>query len=301
MSELEHNEWAGTTYGTGLMHRWLIGALRILDVRLVYLFVYIFVVPPTMVVNKRARRVIYDYFRRHRGYGLVMSWFMTYRNHCAFAEVVIDRFAMYAGKKFKVDVPDYDRFDAMMKRPEGFVQLSSHIGNYELAGYSLKAVEKPMNAIVFAGEKESVMANRNRLFAAHNIRMIPVSADMSHVFESDRALNHGEVLSMPADRMFGSKKHFALDFLGSKAPFPQGPFVMAAAHDVGLLYVAVMKKGGKRYEIEIEKIDLPAEGSIREKARQAAQKYVSILERTLERHPEQWYNYFDFWQDERSE
>ncbi len=41
---------------------------------------------------------------------------------------------------------------------------SSHIGNYEIAGYSLPTEEKRFNALVFGGEKESVMTNRNRLF-----------------------------------------------------------------------------------------------------------------------------------------
>ena len=37
-------EWAGTTYGNGLMHRWLIASLRIMDVRLQYVFAAIFIV-----------------------------------------------------------------------------------------------------------------------------------------------------------------------------------------------------------------------------------------------------------------
>ena len=36
--------WAGTTYGTGWMHRWLIAVLRWMDIRLLYIFSSIFVV-----------------------------------------------------------------------------------------------------------------------------------------------------------------------------------------------------------------------------------------------------------------
>ena len=45
---------------------------------------------------------------------------------------------------------------------------------------------------------------------------------MGHLFEINAALANGEVVSMPSDRVFGSDKHLAIDFLGEKAKFPYG-------------------------------------------------------------------------------
>lgn len=283
------------------MHRWLIRFLRVIDVRLLYVFAYIFIVPPTMVVNSSARKTIYRFFRTKFGYGALKSIWMTYRNHCAFSEVVIDRFAMYAGKKFKITMDGYDMFEKLSKSPSGFIQLSSHIGNYEIAGYSLVAKDKRFNALVFGGEKKTVMANRSRLFEANNIRMIPMQEDMSHLFVIDSAISDGEILSMPADRIFGSQKGFIIKFFGEDAKFPQGPFILAAVRNVPMLFVAVMKSGAKHYHITIRKIESENSGRTSLRAMQLASEYAGWLEAIVRKHPIQWYNYFDFWTNNESD
>ena len=197
--------WAGTTYGNGWMHKWLIRMLRWMDIRLLYAFSAIFIVPVCLILNE-SRGIIYRYFRERLGYAPMKAAWKTYVNHCQFSQVVIDKFAMYAGKKFDVEVEGYEHFLHLAKQKDGFIQLSSHIGNYEIAGYTLVAEDKPFNALVFFGEKQSVMQNRRQMFADTNIRMIPVSSDMSHLFEIDHALQNGETVSMPADRIFGSPR-----------------------------------------------------------------------------------------------
>lgn len=295
MSELRHDNWVGTTYGNGWMHRWLVRFLRIIDVRMLYAFTFVFIVPPTMVINGKARRLTYQFYRRRIRYGKLKSTWMTYKNHCAFSQIVIDKFAMYAGKKFQIEIDGYDRFLLLADQKSGFVQLSSHIGNYEIAGYSLVAKTKRFNALVFGGEKASVMANRSKLFEGNNIRMIPMMPDMSHLFVINQALSDGEIMSMPADRVFGSQKTFSIDFLGAKAKFPQGPFLLTAMRDVPMLFVSVMKTAAKKYHISIKEIVSPTNGDTRSKAEELAERYVSFLEATVKKYPTQWYNYFDFW------
>lgn len=295
MSELKHENWAGTTYGNSWMHRWLIRFLRVIDVRLLYAFAYTFIVPPTIVINSSARKAMYDFFRTKMKYGALKAAWFTYRNHCAFSEVVIDKFAMYAGKQFEITMDGYDHFEKLSKEASGFVQVSSHIGNYEIAGYSLVAEDKRFNALVFGGEKESVMANRSNLFDRNNIRMIPMKADMSHLFVIDSAISNGEILSMPADRIFGSQKGFSADFFGQTADFPQGPFVLAAMRGVPMLFVAVMKEGAKHYHITIRKITTCESGNMKSRAKALATEYVKQLETIVRKYPTQWYNYFDFW------
>lgn len=295
MSELRHDSWAGTTYGNGFMHRWLIKLLKAVDVRIVYAVANVLVVPPTMAVNGKARKTTYAFYRKGLSLGKMRSLWMTYRNHCAFSQVVIDKFAMYAGKQFHIDIDGYDKFLELANKPDGFIQLSSHIGNYEIAGYSLVAATKRFNALVFGGEKDSIMANRQRMFGRNNIRMIAVKEDMSHLFELNAALADGEIVSMPADRVFGSPKHFVIDFLGRPAAFPQGPFVLAAARAVAMLFVSVIKSSSKGYHITVRELASAPAATSKATARQLAENYVKMLEAAVLSHPEQWYNYFDFW------
>jgi predicted LPLAT superfamily acyltransferase len=286
--------WDGITYGSGRMHRWLIRLLGWMDVRIIYWFSNIFVIP-VCVLFRPGGRIIYRYFRQRHQFSRWKSAWNTYVNHCRFSQVVIDRFAMYAGKRFKVDIRGYDEFLKLTERPDGFVQLSAHVGNYELAGYSLKSERKKMYALVFFGEKESVMHNRHKMFDGNNIRMIPVSSDMSHLFELDRALSEGQIVSMPADRFSGSDKAVTFPFLGSEARFPMGPFSVATMRGLDVLAVNVMKTATKRYTIFVKPLHYDKEAPRKEQIRQLAAAYVTELEHIVRQYPEQWYNFYEFW------
>lgn len=294
---MAEQEWAGTTYGNAWMHKWLIRMLRHIDVRILYLFVAIFVIPVCLVLNP-SRGIAYRYFRHRIGYGRMKSAWKTYVNHCLFGQVVVDKFAMYAGKKFDVEVENYNEFlERASREEEGFVQLSAHVGNYEIAGYTLVCQNKRLNALVFAGEKASVMQNRSKMFADTNINMIAIQPDMSHLFEIDKALADGEIVSMPADRINGSQKCIEHDFLGAKAKFPLGPFSVATMRGLDVLAVNVMKDSLTSYKIYVTPLAYDKEASRQEQIRQLSSAYVAELEKRVRQYPTQWYNYFEFWQE----
>lgn len=293
---MAEQEWAGTTYGNAWMHKWLIRMLRHIDVRILYLFVAIFVIPVCLVLNP-SRGIAYRYFRRRIGYGRLKSAWKTYVNHCLFGQVVVDKFAMYAGKQFDVEIENYNEFTTRASRKEeGFVQLSAHIGSYEIAGYTLAVEGKSFNALVFAGEKASVMQNRDKMFAGTNIKMIAIQQDMSHLFEIDKALTDGGIVSMPADRINGSQKCIEHVFLGAKAKFPLGPFSVATMRGLDVLAVNVMKDSLLGYKIYVTPLAYDKEASRQEQIRQLSSAYVAELEKRVRQYPTQWYNYFEFWQ-----
>ena len=285
---MAEQEWAGTTYGNAWMHKWLIRMLRHIDVRILYLFVAIFVIPVCLVLNPS----------RGIGYGRLKSAWKTFVNHCLFGQVVVDKFAMYAGKQFDVEIENYNEFTTRASRKEeGFVQLSAHIGSYEIAGYTLAVEGKSFNALVFAGEKASVMQNRDKMFAGTNIKMIAIQQDMSHLFEIDKALTDGGIVSMPADRINGSQKCIEHVFLGAKAKFPLGPFSVATMRGLDVLAVNVMKDSLLGYKIYVTPLAYDKEASRQEQIRQLSSAYVAELEKRVRQYPTQWYNYFEFWQE----
>ena len=287
-------QWPGTTYGNEWMHKWLIRLLRFIDTRVLYLFVAVFVIPVCLILNP-SRGIAYRFFRKRMGYGRLKSAWKTYVNHCLFGQVVVDKFAMYAGKKFKVEAEGEEHFARLAAKDEGFVQLSAHIGNYEIAGYSLISKDKCFNALVFAGEKASVMRNRGKMFADTNIKMIAIQPDMSHLFEIDQALTKGEIVSMPADRISGSQKFIEHDLLGAKAKFPLGPFSVATMRGLDVLAVNVMKTSLGSYKIFVTPLPYDKEASRQEQINQLSGAYVAELEKRVRQYPTQWYNYFEFW------
>lgn len=286
-------EWAGTTYGNAWMHKWLIRLLRYTDVRILYAFTSVFVIPVCLLINPSAG-ITYRFYRNRMGFGRLKSALKTYQNHCLFGQVVIDKFAMYAGKKFRIEIEGLEHYKELTTREESFIQLSSHMGNYEIAGYTLPQDKKTLNALVFFGEKESVMTNRARLFSGTNIKMIPIRPDMGHLFEIDQALQRGETVSMPADRIFGSQKKLLIPFLGQVANFPYGPFSIATMRGLQVLAVHVMKEKSRTYKIYATPLLYNLEAPRQEQIKELAEIYVTELERMVNLYPTQWYNYFEF-------
>ena len=286
--------WVGTTYGNSWMHRWLIRLLRLFGIRAIYAFMAVFVIPVCLIVNP-GRKIIYRYFREIWGLQPLTAFMKTCKNFYLFGQVVIDKFAMYGGKKFDVEIEGYDHYLRLAEQPEGFILMSAHVGNYEIAGYTLKAEKKVFNALVFGGEKQSVMENRNRMFRDSNIRMIPIGSDMSHLFEINKALSDGEIVSMPADRLFGASRQMSHTFLGKEAAFPAGPFAVASSRSLDVLAVNVMKTQAERYKIFVTPLHYDKQAPRKEQAAQLLAAYVAELERIVRQYPEQWYNYFQFW------
>jgi predicted LPLAT superfamily acyltransferase len=157
------------------------------------------------------------------------------------------------------------------------------------------AKAKHINAVVYMGEKSSVMENRMRLFSRTNIGMIPIREDMSHLFEIDRALSDGEILSIPGDRIWGSQKALKAVFLGREARFPMGPFSVATMRGLDVLAVNVMKSSWTKYTICVTPLPYNKEAPRKQQIDQLLHAYVAELERLLKQYPTQWYNYFDFW------
>ena len=276
----EEKKWAGTTSGSNRMHGYLISVLRHIDVRLLYLFSYIFVIPVALVRNP-SRKTAWDFYRNHLGYGRLKAAWYVYLNHCKFSQVVIDRFAMYAGKKFKVEVEGMDIFSSLASRDEGFVMMSSHIGNYEIAGYSLVSDTKTINAVVYGYEKQSVTDNRNNMFRKTNIRMIGIREDMSHLFEIDRALAAGDIVSFPSDRYMGATKTITAPFLGQEAKFPMGPFSVATMRGLDAIAVNTMKEGSRSYRIYVTPLEYDKSASRKEQIRQLSAAYIAELEKRV--------------------
>ena len=290
---LQHNDWSGRTDGLPWMQRSLIAMFRVLPLGLLY-GVMALVVPFYMLFGK-GYKTTYRFFREGFGYGKLKAFWNVYVNHFCFGQVILDRFAVYAGKKFDFKVEGQPVSDELEKRPEGFIQLSCHVGNYEMSGYSVHSRYKKLYILAYSGETETIMSNRQREFARHNVEMIMVKEDLSHLFALNSALDNGDIVSMMADRVFGSQKVVECQFLSKTTKFPMGPFSIAIQKNASVLAVFVMKEGMKKYHIFIEKVNYDTSANKREQVVQLAQNFVLVLEKMIRQYPTQWFNYYDFW------
>lgn len=290
-------QWKGTTGGTPWMQKALVFFLGWMNLPFVYSGMAIVIVF-YMIFNHQGYITQYHFFHLRMGYNPLKAFWNVYLNHFRFGQIILDRFAVYGGAKFKMDIEGYDLYTSCQKSTEGFIQLSSHIGNFELAGYMLSPAPKHIFALVFGGETETMMKNRSRVLGLQNIHLIPVDNEMGHVYTLNTALQEGNIVSMPGDRIFGSQKSIHCQFFGKEAHFPMGPYILAASRNTPVLSIFVMKKSVYKYQIYIQKVDLPETAerlTTRKKAEALAQTFATQLETIVRRYPNQWFNYYEFW------
>ena len=276
------------------MQKALIVVFKVVPLEVIY-GVMALVVPFYMLFNHKGYTSMYHFFRRRLGKKPLSAFWHVYLNHFAFGQVVLDRFATYAGRRFKLEIDGNENFLRLCEGEKGFVMLSSHVGNYEQAGYMLRSDRKSFNALVYAGESATVMSERNKQFAGSNIHMIPVQADMSHLFIINKSLDEGNIVSMPADRCFGSTKSVPCQFFGATAQFPLGPFATAVQKEVPALAVMVMKEGAHSYRAFVRQLPVDTTLPHRKQMAALAQSFATTLEEIVRRYPHQWYNYYEFW------
>ena len=220
-------------------------------------------------------------------------------NHYRFAQVIIDRFAVYGGRKFRFEVEGLDQYNLLAEGESGFVQVFSHAGNYELAGYELRQPRKRLYALLFRDGSQTIMDNRASVFAPNGVEMVFVQPDMSHIFLLSNVVRDGNIASIPGDRIFGSRKFVECQFMGSPARFPLGPFRLAAVRQAPIVAIFVMKESWTSYRIFVRRLDSSDQGQ-KPTALGLAQQFAANLEEVVRRYPEQWFNYFDFWQNENN-
>ena len=174
----------------------------------------------------------------------------------------------------------------MLENPHGCIVVGAHVGNPELCGYLLRQQKKRINCLIYGGEAQEVQKNRTKILERNNIRTIPVSEDMSHIFLINEALKDGEMVSMPCDRTFGSNKSVECDFLNGKADFPIGAFVLARQFDVPVLAMFALKTKTSQYRIRIVRISVPAERSKREQIESMTRTFAHELECIVKKYSE---------------
>lgn len=283
------------SYGNAWMYALLIRLLRIISVKVFYAVSAVFIVPVTLFVSNGAR-IAFRYYHCRRHMGWLKAWIATYRNHCLFAETVIDKFAMYAGKDLKFEYEGLDYYNAIQREGGALLQLSAHIGCSEVLGYTLRR-EKTFNVLVDGAEKQSLMKYRDKAFAQTNIHMIPVGNGSLSSELIAEAFERGEIVGVFADRYENPNKTVTSQLHGYGVKLSKGVLSLAVTRGINVVMVNAMKERGGTYRAFFTPLYYDKTLSPRQQRQQLADAYTAEIERLLSRYPLQWFNYFDLWND----
>jgi predicted LPLAT superfamily acyltransferase len=286
--------WEGKSKGSPAGYRFFVWILKNFGVLPAY-FILRFVALYYFLFSK-ASREIYGVYRK-LGYGKLTSVFRVYQNHYLVGQSIIDKVVVMSGipNKFSYNFDGENHLHEIIALKKGGVLLSAHIGNWDIAGYLLKRLNTRINILIFDGEEQQIKEYLTTITGPQSVNIISIKNDLSHIYEISEAFKNNELLCMHADRFLEGSRTVTNDFLGEKARFPMGPFVLASTFKVPVSYVFALKESNFHYHFfasEIKNYGHLEKGSV---VPQMLKDYTYEMEIKVKKYPGQWFNFYNFW------
>lgn len=288
-------QWSGRTGGSRWEQRSLIRLFRYMDPIWLYPLMGVWI-GGYIVFGRAQRQAIWHYHRKRLHENRRQAIRGLIKNYNEFGKALLDRFACWAGRQITLTVEGQDLWDKYLMHAQPLVLLGSHVGNLEIAGYTIP-MPQPVHPLVYMGESETVEANRSRLFEQMGLTIIPVQKEGGHILDMHRAIEQGHVVSIHGDRLFFYTRALHACLLGKEASFPEGCYRFAVMEQVPVLSLFVMRESRGHYRLIVKQL---SDGHYtarthKEQARELLAAYTASLESVIQRYPNQWFNFYEFW------
>lgn len=291
------SSWQGKSRGTKLGYRIFVWVLKHFGVKPGY-FLLRFVTFYFFLTSYKASKALYYLYRHKLGQGRITAIITIYKNYYLLGQSIIDKVVLTSGIKnkftFNFDGEENLRKIAAIKR--GGILLSAHIGNWDIAGHLFKRIGSRINIVLFDGEHEQIKQYLDNVTGERPVNIIVIKNDLSHIYAISEAFQNNELVCMHADRFIEGNKTCSIDFLGEKARFPIGPFVLAATFKVPVSFVFAVKESPLHYHLFASEIKDYSGFGKEELLEEMSNDYSKAMIEKLQQYPEQWFNYFNFWQ-----
>lgn len=232
----------------------------------------------------------------------------SYCHFLRFGNSMLDKVASWRGDlQWGRDIDFAPGAETVIRAAEGKGQLilASHLGDIEACRAMAKQVSGlVINALVFTDNAQRFRAVLESIAPQAGVNLLPVSdigPDTAILLQ--QKLDAGEWVAIVGDRTAvqrqrgGERRVMWSEFMGQPAPFPQGPFVLAAALRCPVLLMFALRQQGKlRVHCEAFADPLPLPRNGRQQALQAAvDRYAARLQHHALLAPLDWFNFYDFW------
>ena len=232
-----------------------------------------------------------------------ISFSTLYAHFYSFGVSIVDKLGSWCGKIKRSDViiHDAENFNAILASGRGAVFIGSHLGNLELSrALGEKHGRFKINAVVFnknAIKFQSVLRSCAPDVELNLIHVETISIDTAIILK--QKVDAGEIVIIVGDRTSRnstSRVHYA-DFLGRKAPFAEGPFILASILECPVYLIFCIKEA-QTYNIYLEPFAATLKfprAERRQKLEQKIEEYAKRLAYYCLKSPLQWFNFYDFW------
>ncbi|MCV9929602.1 lipid A biosynthesis acyltransferase [Flavobacterium sp. LS1R49] len=287
------SKWDGKSKGTVLGYRIFVFLIQKAGVKSAYFLLY-FVATYYFLFLKKSNRAIFYYFNKRLGYSYFKSKKMVFKSYYVFGQTIIDKVSISAGmrEQFTYEFDGIETLKNLLAEKKGGVLISAHIGNFEIAEHFFGEIDIDfqINLVTTDLEHSDIKKYLESVTQKPTVKFIIIKDDLSHIFEINAALGRNELICFTGDRYFEGTKSLSDQLLGQEANFPAGPFLIASRLKVPVVFVYVMKEPNLHYHLYAR------EAIVKHRDEKGLLKaYIESVETMLEKHPLQWFNYFDFW------
>jgi predicted LPLAT superfamily acyltransferase len=232
----------------------------------------------------------------------------SYRHFLRFGHAMLDKVAGWRGElKLGRDIVFAPGAEEALNSAstQGKLLLASHLGDVEACrALAQRQGGKVVNALVFSENAQRFKQVMEEMAPQAGINLLPVNGigPETAMLLKDK-LDRGEWVAIVGDRIAvnpqrgGDWRVSWSSFMGQPAPFPQGPFILAALLRCPVLLIFALQREGKLHiHCEAFADPLPLPRAERQQALQLAiDRYAARLEHFALMSPLDWFNFFDFW------
>lgn len=268
----------------------------------VFSFILFFVVAYFFFSGKEQRNSIINYQQRIKKLSPEFK-IQPFKQFLSFGNSILDKVSAWSGDlKFSdVDFSQLEEMKQAVANGKGGVILISHHGNMEICralsrqvpGLKINVFVHTKNAVKF----NQIISNLTNDYSLNLTEVTELGPQTAMIMADKIAM--GEFVVIVGDRIsvnYNDRVVLA-DFLGEKACFPQGPFILASLLKCHVYFMCCMKIN-KRYKVDFthykEQLVLPRKSRM-EALEEVVQDYANWLQKQTLEAPLQWFNFFDFW------
>jgi KDO2-lipid IV(A) lauroyltransferase len=211
----------------------------------------------------------------------------SYRNLLsAYFEILyLDKLTADQIRRF-ISFSEIEKFKSYLNSGKGLIILTGHYGNWELCAFAVPILVPEKYTLVVQKQRNPFV---NDFISSMRSRFGSKLVVMAKALrESLRALSNNETVALIADQS-GPESGIYANFFGRPASTHQGPAVLQLRSGAPMIMLILIREGLEKFRIELEEIDTTnLSGTDEEKMIELTQRHVSVLEKYIRLHPEQW-------------
>lgn len=276
----------GTVLGRGAVH---------LVLRAVALYYVLF--------HGAARRASRDF---HRRVGQVPTFGATFRHVLRFAEVAYDNVFFLTGRvgALAIEHTGTHHLREAVAAGRGALLVGAHLGSNVALRAQAGEAKLDLTVVVNFANARRVQGVLDRLDpGAVQILDLGDERDgggIDAMLRVKEIVDRGGLVALLGDRVPKGGRSVTVEFLGGRARFPVGPFVLAAALRCPVYLTFAIYRAPRHYELRCEPfadaVALPRH-SRAEALKEVVQRYAARLQEEVRRAPDNWFNFYDFWEE----